>query len=329
MNARRRHPPRPVARGLSLALVVLAFASTGASCPNALRGYQVGLLPLPRVLPPQPSLQQVMDTVHDNTRRVRTLMAPQAVLSVPGVPRLTAQVACEPPRRFRLRAQTAITGGELDIGSNDELFWLWIRRHEPPVTLFCRHDDYAKSSARQLIPLRADWMPEILGLVTFRPEDRHDGPFPLADGRLEVRSRIAGPDGEMAKSTIVDGTTGLVLEQHLFTATGTRLASVRTSQHRVDPPSGAALPRVVEVSWPASGVDFQLELSSVTTNMPPGDPGQLWQMPAYEGYRPIDLADPSVVITGPPPAAAGSPPAAPPPTPAPQVPGPRPPAPPF
>ena len=149
MKAGRPPAPRPVARAVLLALSVLAFASTGASCPNALRGYQVGVMPLPRVLPPQPSLEQVMATVHDNTRRVRTLMAPQAVLSVPGVPRLTAQVACEPPRRFRLRAQTAITGGELDIGSNDELFWLWIRRHEPAVTLYCRHDDYAKSSWRQ------------------------------------------------------------------------------------------------------------------------------------------------------------------------------------
>jgi hypothetical protein len=33
--------------------------------------------------------------------------------------------------------------------------------------------------------------------------------------------------------------------------------------------------------------------------MPSTDPGQLWQMPAYEGYEPVDLADPSVVI-GPP-----------------------------
>ena len=289
----------PRTRACLLAVVVVALASTGASCPNALRGYQVGVMPLPRALPPQPTLEQVISTVHDNTRRVRSLMAPQAVLSVPGVPRLSAQVACEPPRRFRLRAQTAITGGELDIGSNDELFWMWIRRHEPPVTLFCRHDDYAKSTARKLIPLRADWMPELLGLVTFRPEDRHDGPYPLADGRIEVRTRMPGPDGELAKSTILDGTTGLVLEQHLFTPAGDRLASVRTSRHRVDPPSGAALPRLVEVSWPASAVEFQLELTAITTNMPPSDPGQLWQMPSYEGYQPIDLADPSVVITGP------------------------------
>jgi hypothetical protein len=280
-------------------VVAAALASTGAACPQALRGYQVGTLPLPRTLPAQPTLDQIIATVHDNTQRVRSYMAPQAVLIVPGVPRLSAQVASEPPRRFRLRAQTAVTGSELDIGSNDDLFWLWIRRHQPPVMLYCRHDQYAQSSARRLLPIRAEWMPELLGLVQFRPEDRHDGPFPLPDGRIEIRTRIAsagGADGEMLKSTILDGTTGLVLEQHLFTVAGERLASARTTKHRVDPQSGAALPRFVEVSWPTSGIEFQLEISAISTNVPASDPGQLWQMPAYEGYTPVDLADPSVVI---------------------------------
>jgi len=292
-------PPSAAPRLVVFAILVSTVAASGASCPQVLRGYQVGTMPLPRTIPPQPTLEQVIAAVHDNTQRVRSCMATQAVLAVPGVPRLSARVACEPPRRFRLQAQTAITGPELDIGSNDDLFWLWLRQHKPPVVAFCRHDQYAQSAARRLLPIRADWMPEMLGLVTFRPEDRHQGPFPLADGRLEIRSTISLPDGELLKSTILDGTTGLVAEQHLFTAAGERLASVRTSRHRVDPPSGAALPHLVEVSWPASGVDFTIELASIVTNSSAGDPGQLWQMPAYPGYDPIDLADPSVVI-GPP-----------------------------
>ena len=297
---RNDRPGLAMPRAVALLVVAAALASTGAACPQALRGYQVGTLPLPRTLPAQPTLDQIIATVHDNTQRVRSYMAPQAVLIVPGVPRLSAQVASEPPRRFRLRAQTAVTGSELDIGSNDDLFWLWIRRHQPPVLLHCRHDQYAQSSARRLLPIRAEWMPELLGLVQFRPEDRHEGPFPLADGRLEIRTRIAsaggGADGEMLKSTILDGTTGLVLEQHLFTVAGERLASARTTKHRVDPQSGAALPRFVEVSWPTSGIEFQLEISAISTNVPASDPGQLWQMPAYEGYQPIDLADPSITI---------------------------------
>ena len=291
--------PTAITRGAALVLLVASVASSGASCPQVLRGYQVGTMPLPRTLPAQPSLDQIIAVVHDNTQRVRSYVATQAVLVVPGVPRLSARVACEPPRRFRLQAQTAITGPELDIGSNDDLFWLWLRQHKPPIVAFCRHENYGQSAARRLLPIRADWMPEILGLVNFRPEDRHQGPFPLPDGRIEVRSTIDSPEGEILKSTILDGTPGLVSEQHLFMASGERLASVRTSRHRADPRSGAALPHLVEVSWPASGVDFKIELSSITTNTASGDPGQLWQMPAYPGYEPIDLADPSVVI-GPP-----------------------------
>jgi hypothetical protein len=64
----------------------------------------------------------------------------------------------------------------------------------------------------------------------------------------------------------------------------------------MDPQSGAALPRLVEVSWPTAGIEFQLELVSISTNMPATDPGQLWQMPAYEGYQPVDLADPAYAV---------------------------------
>jgi hypothetical protein len=318
-------PPTPSAAGGKAALlgVLLAWAAcSGAACPQHLRGHQFGTMPLPRMLPPHPTLEQIVSAVHDNTHRVRSYMAPQATLSVPGVPRLSAQIACEPPRRFRLRAQTAVTGNELDIGSNDELFWLWIRRHEPKVTLYCRHDRYPEAAARRLLPVRAEWMPELLGLVEFRSEDRHEGPFAMPDGRIEIRSHINSPDGELVRSTLLDGTTGLVAEQHLFSPQGERLASVKTGQYRVEPVSSAALPRQVEVSWPAAGVDFRLDIASIVTNGGSADPGQLWQLPAYEGYEPVDLADPALVGPGParPLGPAGMPPL-PPPVPVPPVTG--------
>ena len=46
----------------------------------------------------------------------------------------------------------------------------------------------------------------------------------------------------------------------------------------------------------SQAIEFTLEVTSLVTNVPSTDPSQLWQMPAYDGYDPIDLADPSVVI---------------------------------
>ena len=80
--ARGSCQPVAVSRGLALLLVAASVASSGASCPNVLRGYQVGTMQLPRALPPQASLDQVINAVHDNTQRVRSLMSTQAVLVV-------------------------------------------------------------------------------------------------------------------------------------------------------------------------------------------------------------------------------------------------------
>ena len=41
--------------------------------------------------------------------------------------------------RCGCRRRTALTGPEVDLGSNDELFWFWVRRNEPPAVYFARH----------------------------------------------------------------------------------------------------------------------------------------------------------------------------------------------
>ena len=54
-----------MSRFIALALVVACVASSGASCPGVIRGYQIGTMPLPRTLPANPSLEQIIATVHD------------------------------------------------------------------------------------------------------------------------------------------------------------------------------------------------------------------------------------------------------------------------
>ena len=95
-----------------------------------------------------PTLGDVVQVVNDNTAKIRSLYTTDATMTVPGAPALRANLAVERPRRLRLRAETAITGAEVDMGSNDELFWFWIRRNPPPTLYHCRHDKFASSAAR-------------------------------------------------------------------------------------------------------------------------------------------------------------------------------------
>src|SRR5262245_45035271 len=118
------------------ALVVLSAAS-GAQCNR--RDVPNPVAYGPRVLTQNPTLADVMQAVNDNNSKIRSLYTTDATLTVPGAPSLRANLALERQKRLRLRAETAITGAEVDLGSNDDLFWVWVRRNDPSTLFYCRH----------------------------------------------------------------------------------------------------------------------------------------------------------------------------------------------
>jgi len=280
--------------GVSLTL----FVASGASCPWMLR--QPGA-PIPQVLLPAATLDQIISAVNDNTARARSGVASQAYLTVPGAPRLSADLAFEAPRRFRLKGRTGFTGDELDVGMNDELFWLWVHRGVPRAMYFCRLDQFAQSNARRIMPVEPEWLVEALGLPTFRPDEEHQGPIAVGAGRLEIRSRRRTPLGDMTKITIVDAERALVLAQHLYDAQGQLIASATTSNHiRVrDGLSGVNLPRQIDLQLPTTQLKFRIDVVDWQINTLGPQHAGIWTKPDYasQGFQNIDLADPNLQFT--------------------------------
>lgn len=300
-----RGPERGPSRGLSpalpLALVVVLTAASGASCPQFLRTYAP---PTARVLPPTATLADVMHVVNDNSARVQSLYTTDASISVPHSPTLRASLALDRPRRFRLRAETGLTGPEVDLGSNDTLFWFWVRRSQPPALYFCRHDQFQASAARNILPVEPEWLIEALGVTSFDTALPHRGPFSVGLGRLQVETPLGTPQGPLTKVTIVDASQGWVLAQHLYDERNQRLASAMASQHQRDPATGVTLPGRVEIQWPATQFSLTIDLASVRVNQLPANADALWVLPSYPGYNAVDLADPRL---GPAPAAPSGP----------------------
>ncbi|HID77162.1 MAG TPA: hypothetical protein EYP56_14345 [Planctomycetaceae bacterium] len=170
--------------GLTLCAGLLVAATAGCAWLNR---------PSPWTPPPvftaQPTLEQVIAAVNANSSRIQSFATERATLSGPGIPTLRASIVFQRPRRFRLRGETGLSGPELDVGSNDELFWIWIRRSQPKALYHCRHDQFAASPVRQSLPIQPDWLIQALGVVEFDPALPHQGPFPLptADSRWPSR----------------------------------------------------------------------------------------------------------------------------------------------
>ena len=247
--------------------------------------------PLPRVLPPGPTLEQVIQTVNNNSLRIQSFSAPRATMSGQGFPTLRAFVAFERPLRLRLRAETSLTGPEIDLGSNDELFWFWVRRNVPPALFYCRHEQFPQCAARLALPIEPQWLVEALGIVEFDPRLPHQGPFTLPGDRLEIRTLRETPQGTRVKVTVVDALRGCVLAQQIRDPQGRLLASAQSWQHRRDPLTGLILPGVVAVESVPAQLAMRLDLGTVEVNRPlPG--ASLWAVPQMEGSSVVDLCDP-------------------------------------
>jgi hypothetical protein len=289
-----------------LAIVVLLLSASGASCPNLLQQYTQ---PLARALPPGPTLDQVMNVVNSNGSQVQSLYASRASVTVPGSPTaLRTLVAYQRDRYFRLRADTTLSGTEMDMGSNADLFWFWVKRSQPPALYFCRHDQFGASAAKQILPVDPMWLPRAMGVVSFDPVASYQGPVSISAGRLEIRTLPSTPQGNTLV-TVIDGSKGIVLEEHVYDPAGNRLATALMSRHQRDGTTGITLPRHVELQFPTTHMEVGIELKDLQINRLQPSQTDLWVKPSPPGYTEIDLADPNLRLVEP--TARGAPPRAP------------------
>ncbi len=275
-----------------LLLLLLLFCCTGATCSHSLRNPFASLGPAaPDVLPAGASLEQIIAAVNQNTERVLSYATNNASISVPGmpvIPMLRGNLVARRPQRFRLQASTALTGPEVDLGTNEELFWFWVKSNQPPALYYSRHNQFRGSAAQQVLPVEPAWFLSALGMVEFRSADFHEGPRPHGKGTVEIRSVINAATDTMTRSTVIDVKRAWVLQQHLYNSAGTLLASAIAHSHRYYPEYGVSLPQKIEIRLPPVQLALSINVGTVQLNSLAENP-QMWSMPVLSGYPQIDL----------------------------------------
>lgn len=287
-----------------LCLSVLLFAAGGASCPYARVTTPPEPLP-PTAFEQPPTLQEVLAAVNRNTSAARQLKSDTVSLRIEGgsmlskaIPPLRGNLAWEAPLRFRMTASlSSLTGTEVDIGSNDELFWIWSRWLEPPpghppAIFFARHSEFEQSPLRQMAPIQPRQIIEALGLTTLPPNAQYEGPTPQGNGLVELRMTTPGPQGPTSRVLLVHEKYGWVEQQHLFDAQGQPIASMTGSRHRYYPEQQVVLPLHIEIKLAQPEITLVIDVADYQVNRLAGDPRQLWSMPQMPGYQALDMARP-------------------------------------
>ena len=70
------------------------------------------------------------------------------------------KLALEKEKNFRLIITHLLTGKEMDIGSNEDVFWFWSKRMKPPALNYSKWESSQNTSLR--IALNPNWFLEIL-----------------------------------------------------------------------------------------------------------------------------------------------------------------------
>ena len=281
----------------SLLTVVCLLSASGATCQRQMlvNPFATPGPAAPQVLMEGASREQIIAAVNQNSARIHSLSATGATITVPdmlGLPLLSGNIAAERPGRFRLTAGTAVTGQEIDLGSNDELFWLWVRRNQPPGVYFCRHAQFANSNIRQMMPVEPSWLLAALGMVDLDPGSVFDGPLPSprGAGTVELRSWLPSANGTLQRVTVIDARRAWVVEQHVYDQSGqTLLASAVAESHRYYPVEQVSLPELVSIRLPTANMALKINLGTVQINQLTADRTQLWTMPSLDGFPPYDL----------------------------------------
>ena len=238
--------------------------------------------------------------------------------SVPGqfVPRLpSGMLVCSKPRNFRMQAGLALGGDQLDVGSNPNEFWMFVKQSDPKY-LFCSHSDFPKVQEKLPVPFETDWVLEALGMITY-PENR---PYRIEISERDHAYYLSWEDtiasGQRVRKVVEFAgdratTTSPQVRRHLIltptkagVGTGWEIAAsaeikqVQTKEVGFDPKTKQTVyvqvPTQVLLEWPIQKVKMDLTLGRVKLNEPmtPEEVTNLFEKPArLDNANPVNLAD--------------------------------------
>ncbi|MGL4942574.1 MAG: hypothetical protein ACRC46_05215 [Thermoguttaceae bacterium] len=286
------HDIKKLMRHLILVAILILTSLVGcATMRNTFRQKQT----LPTVWNQTPTLDDVVGNLKRQSGALQSISTSNATLTVPGaVIPLQSSVYAARPRSIRIRgAASAVTGQEIDFGSNNEQFWFWGKRLAERELYTARHDQFATSPARASVPIDPDWLMEAIGFLTFDGETYE--PLRTTGTTCELVSRRQTPAGVFVKRLTIDAKTGCVTRQEMYDAQSQLLAVAESSQHRIDPTTGIVYPQRIEVQSRGATGKITLDLGTPVFNVASSLPPAIFVKPVIAGYTEVDLCAPPAV----------------------------------
>jgi hypothetical protein len=276
---------RFVSASLGLGVVVLF-----SGCADTKWGFLRNSQETARIPGETPSAAQLLALLNQNAQRLQTLECRDLDLDIrSGLHQFGARgkMACQKPRNFRLVAEV-LSKREADIGSNDQEFWYWIAKAEPPYLVHCSYQDLAQG-VRVPFPFQPEWAMEALGMAERDPGQSYKL-VPTRNTWELVQDTVNAQGQRIQKVTVFNRSNYQVRDHLLKDAAGKELCAAHVTE--TQNVGGASLPRKIVLSYPAERLELKMKLDDVVVNRPfeREQLSGLFSRPVLTGVQSYDLA---------------------------------------
>jgi hypothetical protein len=226
--------------------------------------------------------EMLVNYLNQNSERLKTLRCVDVrVVASKGVTgifhiQLDGKLMAQQPRDFRLVVAEPGMKTGVDLGSNGQEFWYWIRDFGggQSYQFFCSYDDLKAGNIKANMPLppfQPDWIMETLGMSDYGPPTRYQ--LNVLGDRIELIEQAKSPRGQPVQKVIVfnrkpaTGDTPQVVAFVLKDAKGKEICSAQVQSVQLASQNAAKLPRRMTLNWPEERISLSLTLNAAETKV--------------------------------------------------------------
>lgn len=236
---------------------------------------------------------------YDNTR----MRCYQNGMPLPAV--LDGDLVCAQPRNFRMKSSARMASATIDLGSNDEQFWVFAQvPGDKPVYVYASHQDFAAGKAPLPggIPFEPDWVMQALGMTELPVTNQYRVTPNDKDRTYTLSWPVTTPSRQQLTKEIVfdadtaTGTRPQVKRHVVKDVQGKVVCTAEIKSARPVPSAGGGpvvqYPTHVALRWEAEKFEMDLTLGTAQVNQPPSaeQAQRIFTRPRIPNAPGIDLA---------------------------------------
>lgn len=196
--------------------------------------------------------------LNSRNEKITSIFYEQIDLETKGI-HVSSHISYEKPNNFRM-INSSFLGKETDIGSNQDYFWFWSKRMQPPALFYSSHVNLYKTNLRT--PFHPVWMMDIIGINSINLKDALV--FKHKDNIVVSRNDISVTGKRITRVYLIDPQKMAFCGHYIYDKHDQIIVSAEIFEyHEVD---GYFLPKKITINWFEENIQVKWVLQKPAIN---------------------------------------------------------------